>query len=287
MKAGTSFSYRNGLKKTPEFLNAGELSVQIRNKLWAIFSDFLNKHIRKVNYLSEDYYLVGSNGKFVSYIWFEFLEKDVDEMPRTLNQVSDFFKNWICRFPYNEVFDLVEHFLAFEGVPQPHKKAVIDIFNQSNLAYRIDVNKKYIYEVSSEAQAKAVSADLAIIGNARLPGVSDHLEKAASAINEGRFDDSIRESIHAVESVACGIAGKKKTLSDAIKILEASGIKMNPAFKNGLEKLYAYTNDERGIRHSGLGETKTDHADAQFMFSACAAFCAYLAEKGRMAKINA
>lgn len=57
---------------------------------------------------------------------------------------------------------------------------------------------------------------------------------------------------------------------------------LHGAFKSGIEKLYGYTSNESGIRHSLSDATTTvDGADAVFMFGACASFAAYLVEKAR------
>jgi hypothetical protein len=53
--------------------------------------------------------------------------------------------------------------------------------------------------------------------------------------------------------------------------------------KNGFISLYAYTSDEKSIRHALLDDStaKVDEADALFMFGACAAFVSYLINKAR------
>jgi hypothetical protein len=58
---------------------------------------------------------------------------------------------------------------------------------------------------------------------------------------------------------------------------------MHPAMKKGFTSLYAYTSDEKGIRHALLDDraAKVDEADALFMLGACAAFVSYLINKAR------
>ena len=47
---------------------------------------------------------------------------------------------------------------------------------------------------------------------------------------------------------------------------------MHGAFRDALLKLYGYTSDEKGIRHSLLEETNVDETDARFMIVVCSAF---------------
>jgi hypothetical protein len=53
--------------------------------------------------------------------------------------------------------------------------------------------------------------------------------------------------------------------------------------EEGDTSLYAYTSDEKGIRHALLDDStaKVDEADAMFMLGACAAFVSYLLNKAR------
>ena len=50
----------------------------------------------------------------------------------------------------------------------------------------------------------------------------------------------------------------------------------------GLEKLYGYTSDEQGVRHSLLdqGQSNVGQDEAVFMLGACASFASYLWRKG-------
>jgi hypothetical protein len=72
------------------------------------------------------------------------------------------------------------------------------------------------------------------------------------------------------------------TLGPALSRL-ARADHIHPALKDGMNKLYGYTNDQQGIRHALLddGEAKVDEADALFMFGACASFVTYLIGKAR------
>ena len=88
----------------------------------------------------------------------------------------------------------------------------------------------------------------------------------------------MRESIHAVESVARQLApGSSKSLKQALNSLEDSG-RLHHALRDAIDKLYGYTSDEEGIRHP-LIENATSPVgqdEAVFMLGACASFASYL-----------
>lgn len=116
-----------------------------------------------------------------------------------------------------------------------------------------------------------------------LKGAQAHLRAAAEALTIGQYTDSIRESIHAVESVARVLA-PSGSLGDALAILEKS-IAVHGGLRSGFKSIYGYTSDEKGIRHPLLEKdtASVDETDALFMFSACAAFISYLVGKARSA----
>ena len=117
-----------------------------------------------------------------------------------------------------------------------------------------------------------------------MDGAETHLRKASENLKAREYADSIRDSIHAVESVARKIGPKgSQTLSSALDSLEKAGFSIHPALKEGFKKLYGYTNDEQGIRHAlrDKGAPNVGRDEAVFMFGACASFAAYLANKHR------
>ena len=90
------------------------------------------------------------------------------------------------------------------------------------------------------------------------------------------FRNSVKESVSAVESACRHLTEMPSaTLGEALKKLD----QMDPlhgALKDGILKLYGWTSDEGGIRHSLVESDNVKHADAQFMLVACSAFVNYL-----------
>jgi hypothetical protein len=64
-------------------------------------------------------------------------------------------------------------------------------------------------------------------------------------------------------------------LADALKELD-----LHPAFSSGLDKIWGYTNDASGIRHSLMGKDEVTSDDARFMLVTCSAFSYYLLAQG-------
>lgn len=90
------------------------------------------------------------------------------------------------------------------------------------------------------------------------------------------YENSIKESISAVEAMCNEIVGKKSTLGEALKQLKKEN-KIHPSLESAFEKLYGYTSDASGIRHAGQMDGKNStFEEAKFMLVACSGFVNYL-----------
>lgn len=139
-------------------------------------------------------------------------------------------------------------------------------------AYRL--RDGMVVPISSEQMATAFSGALATLGG-EFASSRAHLQAAAKALTKGDYAGSIRESIHAVESVARRISGAK-TLGPALDKISSSGL--HPALKKDFSSLYGFTSDEQGIRHALLESDMANigEQEALYMLGSCAAFAGYL-----------
>ena len=129
--------------------------------------------------------------------------------------------------------------------------------------------------------------------NTDYPSVNQHIQKAVSLyadINSPDYENSIKESISAVEaicSIITGITGKEATLGNTIKHLKDRGLHIHKAMESGFSSLYGYTSDENGIRHGGIDFKNAPAEDAKYMLVSCSAFVNYLIEKWSKVKTDA
>jgi len=184
---------------------------------------------------------------------------------------------------YEVVLGFVEYVLRDEECPKGLSKEVAEVLTETRAAYRV-VDKDTIVPLVSEEEIKAIELAIGSAGKADMEGARIHLRNAASEASAGRWADSIRESIHAVESVAVRLAPGTTTLGPALAVL-AKKVDIHTALQQGFAKIYGFTSDKSGIRHALLdkGVADVDEADALFMIGACAAFVSYLIAKGREA----
>lgn len=148
------------------------------------------------------------------------------------------------------------------------------VFQQEYVGYRF-VNR-IIVPITDENELNSIEDALAT----QHESISKHLRKAVSLLSDRKkpdYENSIKESISAVEAMCVSILGKGATLGAALKQLEKDGVVIHPSLKSAFEKLYGYTSDANGIRHAGnIGGKSSTFEEAKFMLVSCSAFINYL-----------
>lgn len=158
------------------------------------------------------------------------------------------------------------------------------ILEQEKAGYRF-LNDKFV-NITNEEELEEVSSAT----HSPYESVSTHFKKALSLYSDRKspdYENSIKESISAVEAMCCiitGATGSQATLGNTLKKLEVNGVVIHSAMKAGFEKMYGYTSDADGIRHGGIDFTNAPAEDAKYMLISCSAFVNYLVEK--FAKVN-
>ena len=181
---------------------------------------------------------------------------------------------------WHTIFDFIEKYLKICDNSIEMEKEFNRILESENSAYRIC--NKMVIPITNELEIKEIKAALNI---EEADSVRIHIEKALklfSNIERTDYENSIKESISAVESMCCIITeekGKNATLGNALKKLKDRKIYIHSAMEKGFLALYGYTSDESGIRHGGIDFTNANFEDAKYMLVSCSAFVNYLMEK--------
>ena len=275
-----SFSQKYGYEEIPRPLNLEELPKEARTRIWNLIYTVLRNSTAGA----------GGFGAYVDGVWhniFVSVHTEFDNLPldawdSRLRHLSVELRHRIETDPFFKVFDLIEFVLRHHECPAHFVKAMQAVFVRSRLAYTLDLGPPatIVPAVTSEEGAAIVEA-LQSLRQAGLIGSSTHLQQAAALINEGDWTGSVRESIHAVESVARQVdSNGERTLGAALKAIKRQGA-LHPALKKAFESLYGYTSDEQGIRHALLNNMnpRVGQDEAVFMLGACASFASYLWRK--------
>lgn len=181
----------------------------------------------------------------------------------------------LCKSIKTENKDFCDELSWLDAMP-----AVLNvILEEEKSGYRL-INEKFV-NITNKAELDSLHQ----ASNSPYHSVNIHIRKAISLYSDRKnpdYENSIKESISAVEAMCCtitGMTGSSATLGAAIKRLEDSGIIIHAALRDAFSKMYGYTSDSDGIRHGGIDFKNAPAEDAKYMLVSCSAFVNYLIEK--------
>lgn len=275
-RMGLTFGQAEGIEALPSQLELGEISEELQALLW----DYLLR-ILEENSQSQMYgYALTERFKA---LWRDYnvrqLHRPRDEVTVEPQKVGNEIKRIVYEGSYVQIFNFLQYVMGHQNAPSYFARRIGRIFEQSRAAYRV-YNERIIVPIASPEEGEAVELAFQNLQASEFGGARAHLSAAAEAATAGRWSDSIRESVHAVEAVVRTLEPGAK-LPEALRKLEAKRA-MHPALKDAFSKLYGWTNDEKGIRHPLLEKATAavDEVDAIYMLGACAAFVSYLIRRG-------
>ena len=275
-----TFSQAQGYEEIPGPLKLEQLPPKARIQIWNVFYRFIDATKKFDLY----------RNVYVGGVWEQILRaKHASHDNRPLDEWNDSFeyqrrqlRDAVQSLRFNQVFDLIQFVMCHPQCSKEFVGQMKEAFMSSKLAYTIDVAEPpTIIPAVTEAEGDSIIEAMQTLRKAGLDSSASHLREASECVNRGDWAGSIRESIHAVESVARQLAPKASgTLGPAMASLEKRQT-LHPALKEAFSKLYGYTSDEQGIRHALLDKPSANVGmdEAVFMLGACASFASYLWRK--------
>ena len=277
-----TFSQAQGYEDVPRTLKLEELPREARTHIWNFFYAYLDES--KVIALGlPKAWMVGGAWEGILRAKHIFVDHQaLDEWNADFQLICSKLRADIENMPFNKVFDLIQFVLRQPACPAGFKSTMKQVFAGCRLAYTIDEgDPPTIVPAVTADEGTTIIESLKTLRQAGLRGSAEHLREASESINRGDWAGSIRESIHAVESVARQIAPEDTdTLTKALNSID-NRRPLHSNLKDGLKALYWYTSDEQGLRHALLDREKASVGmdEAVFMLGACASFASYLWRK--------
>ena len=278
------FSQRYGFAKVRDKLQIESMDEGLKNRLWNIVKKFYINTL--IGHLDIAYQTIkcdegeirNFNDKiFVSKLYDQFFKTSEEPLTYSKNKIKNDLKNKFYRLAWYEIYDFIEYVADIyhnKEYSNYFRQEVNKILEEEMSGYRFVDN--YIAPIIDEVEIKEVEEALE---SAYLP-VRKHLSNALELLSDREspnYQNSIKESITAVESVAKIISGKETDLAQCLKYIDLG---LNKAFKTSMAQLYSWTNKEDGIRHGHTGEElKTSFEEAKYMLVTCSAFVNYLIAK--------
>lgn len=275
-----TFEQAEGIEPLPSQLQLKEISTELRSLLWKVVYESLMKDI--------DYSSMNGQGslrgEWESILYDKHVIRDhlmADEFTYNLNRHIDKLKQIFEKGDYATIFGFLQFVLRHRERPLRFAEQINSALVYCRSAYRV-IDYLTIVPNASETEGEILERVFADLAATEFHGARAHLREACMQLTAGKDADCIRESIHAVESVA-RILAPSGNFKDALAKLETS-TKIHPALKSGFVSIYGYTCDEKGLRHPLLekAEARIDETDALFMIGACASFVSYMINKAKL-----
>ena len=202
------------------------------------------------------------------------------------NKTIDEFHAYFLKAQWYEVYDFIEHIVEFAYYYSFAEDIDMDGRFNEILEGHMSGYRFIDYVLSPIIDEQEIDSIEEAISNPN-HGVSLHLQTALEFLSDRQspnYRNSVRESITAVEALV-RLTTEEKTLGKGLNAIEKSGkFEFNTQFKSGLEKIYAYTNNEEtGIRHTLIADDAVEVTfdDAKFMLVLCSAFVNYVHAKNQ------
>lgn len=274
------FSQRNGYTNLKNIIQIESIDTELKNAIW----DGLNLYY--FDELKSDTLRIKN---LIMNLWNKFFKIPIDTIPGYYTQIYSFLRNkYFNEFKWYEIYDLIEFIPIYyqdskysynsEVVNDEFREYINSVLERENSAYRFVADK--IIAITSDIEIKSIEETLNI--DSKYQTVKTHIMTALRHLSDKQnpdFRNSVKESISAVEAVCKIVIGNNKgTLGKALNEIEKKH-PLHPSFKDALLKLYGFTSDSDGIRHSLMDESKLEYADALFMLINCSAFINYIIYK--------
>jgi hypothetical protein len=274
-----SFSKRMGLQEPKDTLQLESMDDDLRVRLWnALCFHYWDNALYRTPVHT---YAVHENmNALVQAIWREHFILRTDSISTNWsiiyqNLATYFFEhaNW------HQTYDFIEF------VPNNYRTTAKtnDIFRfECNLILEKEFSGyRFIGEIISPISNTIEMQAITEATDSKFQSSNIHIENALRLFSDKKAPDyrnTIKESISAVEAV-CRQITKESTLDRSLNKIQ-NKIHINDQFKQGLEKIYHYTNGPDGIRHALLEDgSQADFEEAKFMLVTCSAFVNFLAGK--------
>lgn len=268
------FSERKGLKPLKKPIQYEEFDEETRNQFWTVLSLTIFQYYSPPNYLGTTTLESNRAEALIRKVWMWYFKRPIDILQNP-NMGIDQIRSTIIKGKWNDILDLMEFIIKnydeirIDGL----RDFLNEIFESESCGYRFVNNE--ISEITDPNEIKSIEE-----ATETNDVYSKHIERSLELLTDRKNHDyrnSIKESISAVEAICRDICGNKSaTLGEALKHMRSTVV-IQPAFEQAMSKLYGFTSEAGGIRHS-LTDKSVDISfyDAKYFLVICSAFINYL-----------
>ncbi len=237
-----TFEQAEGIEPLPSQLKLRDVSPKLRAILWHEIHSYLSDAVESVygeSYLDKPWSTILKDEHiYRRHRMADDFESDPAKLIRETRGVFEIGN-------FASIFGWLEFVLKHPACPPGFARDIDGTLRHCQAAYRV-VEQTVICPIASDTEHSTIIQAFADLTTSQFKGARSHLRNAASHLTAGKYADSVRESIHAVEAVGRSLDPTADILPKALAKLEQK-ISIHPAMKKGFTSLYAY-----GSRITGL-----------------------------------
>lgn len=275
-----SFSEREGITSLPVAYELEDLSYEVRNEIKYILDEELNKYF---GYYRGNAELPDWQKVFKDW-HVQFLKLPVEAFypDNTRYQLLGLLSS----APYNQVLDVLEFFINHKMlINHIFANEISDLFEREQVAYLLikrNESQKIFVPRATKEEGTAYLRALESLDSDLFCGARKNLVEAGYHLTKKEYSKSVRESIHAVESVIRVLTSNRSVnYSDGLRELSKK-FTLHRALCEGFIKLYGFASNEDGVRHSSIDGIESVEEETAFYFlGACASFVTFVTHKAR------
>ena len=193
-----TFEQAEGAERLPTQLQTKELSKELRLGCGLLCMNCSNR-IRNMQ-ISQG--LTLALDKKILYDFHVLRQsRPADEFQNNATKLTNEIKKIFMQEDYTRVFGFLQFVLRRRSCPHNFAGNVQWALTDGHAAYRI-LDRSTIVPIGSEEEEQALQRAFADLAKSEFDGARFHLRLAAECLTNGRYADSVRESVHCVESVA-------------------------------------------------------------------------------------
>lgn len=197
-RRGLTFAQAEGAEPLPGQLRRTEISPQLSALMWAILNRDIRSSIHRDSIGFRDGVVVGRWAIILQDFHVFEQHLPVDEFDNDAKEVLPRVKSIIFSGSYLQFFGFLQFVVRHPQCTRELKSHIRGCLEQARAAFRLIHGDTFI-PLASEEEAEIVERAFTDVSTAGFGGARTHLGNAAQALTEGRFTDSVRESIHSVE----------------------------------------------------------------------------------------
>ena len=268
------FSEKYGYTKIRNTFQLNDIDSRLKRRIWNVIRDDYFDLIQVSDYKHSISFQADFD--IFNKLYDEYLGLDI-KPEKNIDNLKESLKEYYDSLLWYKVYDFIEALVYYhynDKITKQFKKNINLVLEYEMSAYR------FINDCIAPIVEDVEIQEIEDVFNSKYDSVKGHLSKALEHLSDREspdYQNSIKESITAVETIAKIITGKETDLSSCLKQMN---LDLNKQFTTGMNNIYGWTCKEDGIRHGHTGEElKTGFDEAKYMLVSCSAFINYLISK--------